>query len=60
MDDDVLLCECNSFACVKHLPVTLAEYEELRTLGYIVVPGHEETDDEIVRVTDNYLIVKGV
>jgi hypothetical protein len=53
------LCECGDSACARRVPVTLPEYEELRSspLRFLVVPGHEIPDVERVVETRNAYIV---
>ena len=57
------LCECSDAACATAVPLTLAAYEELRRspVRFLVVPGHESADVEIVvEAHDRYLVVEKV
>jgi len=59
MEFDRPLCECDSMECLEAVPITLDEWSDFQKEGFIVVPGHQEPTDEIVREGDGYLIVRG-
>ena len=55
------VCECADADCTLRLPLTLAQYEEVRSdpTQFVVVPGHEVPRIETVLVrTDAYEIVR--
>jgi hypothetical protein len=54
------LCECSNTDCTLLLPLTIAEYEAVRTdpRQFIVAPGHELPEIEsVVAQTSGYQIV---
>jgi hypothetical protein len=44
------VCECGTTSCVERVRMTLAEYEQARAepTQFVIVPGHEASDIEIV------------
>jgi hypothetical protein len=55
------LCECGDAACTQPVPMSLAEYEQVRVEGrhFFVVPGHEKPDIErVVATTERFLVVE--
>jgi hypothetical protein len=44
------VCECSDPTCTHRVPVTLAEYENVRSepTTFLVAPGHEHDDIELV------------
>src|SRR5436305_9612018 len=54
------LCECDQRDCTAHIPLTLAEYEDVRGIPnhFFVLPGHQHSSVEVVAASnDRYLIV---
>ena len=54
-------CECASLGCTEMLPLTLREYERIREhpRRFVVAPGHEQLDAEVVVETrSTYLVVQ--
>jgi hypothetical protein len=54
------VCECGRESCSQPLPLTIAEYEEVRSdpTHFVVVPEHVAPDIEtVVREGDGYLVV---
>lgn len=49
-DRTEFVCECSDPACTHRVPVSLAEYEEVRDepTTFLVLPGHEQDDIELV------------
>ena len=55
------LCECGDRNCIEQVPMTLVEYEGIRTdpTHFVVVPGHELPEIEsIVQVGDRFSVVR--
>jgi hypothetical protein len=55
------LCECGDDDCTEPISLTLAEYEEVRSVPthFAVAHGHEFIDVErVVRTTDRYEVVQ--
>jgi hypothetical protein len=44
------VCECGSASCVERIRMSLEEYERVRAdpTTFVIVPGHEEPDVEVV------------
>jgi hypothetical protein len=58
-----VLCECDRMSCIERLQLSAEEYEGVRAHGdrFIVVPGHERPEDEIViHERPGYLVVKKI
>jgi len=55
-------CECSRSECNSGFQVTIADYEAVRTSGrrFVVTPGHEEDDEEIIAKTPEYLVIEKV
>jgi hypothetical protein len=54
------LCECGNPDCVEEIPLTDAEYDEVRSQDdrFAVVPGHETaTLESVVSRTERFVIV---
>jgi hypothetical protein len=54
-------CECGSATCTEEIAMTLAEYEEVRTVPthFAVVPGHDLPQiEKVVKRTSSYLVVE--
>lgn len=55
------ICECVRAECTELIPMTVAEYEAIRTEStrFAVVPGHEDPEIEsIIERHPAYLVVK--
>jgi hypothetical protein len=55
------VCECGDEACVEHVEVPLAVYEQVRANArrFVVLPGHVTVEIEhVVMRTDGYAIVE--
>jgi hypothetical protein len=56
------ICECHDVACTRLVPLTLAEYEQVRTASrrFLSAPGHEEHDPHNRVVSDGgrYTVVE--
>jgi hypothetical protein len=46
------LCECGDKSCIEEVPLTLVEYEQIRSepTQFVVLPGHEVPDIERIVV----------
>lgn len=57
------VCECADATCNATIPLTRAEYEEVRSQPkhYVVVPGHElpEIEEVVERQPDHVVVDKG-
>jgi hypothetical protein len=54
-------CECSNLDCTLRVPMSLAEYEDVRSDStlFVVAPGHELPEiEEVVRRTDGYQVVR--
>lgn len=54
-------CECSNIDCTLRLPMSLAEYEQVRSdpAWFVVAPGHDLPEiEEVLRRTDAYQVVK--
>jgi hypothetical protein len=64
LDSDGLsdfLCECGDDDCTTPISMTLAEYEEVRSVPtyFAIAPGHETVDvEDVVRSGDRYAVVE--
>jgi hypothetical protein len=57
----LFLCECSRGDCVDRVPLTRAEYDDLRSdpARFVLVPGHERPSlERVVRVEDEYEVVE--
>jgi hypothetical protein len=55
------LCECGSRECTDPIPLTLAQYEEVRgdPTRFVVAPGHVVTDvEDVVASGEGFAIVE--
>jgi hypothetical protein len=55
------VCECSDGGCSQQIPLTLSEYEEVRSESrwFAIAPGHvTQAIEHVVRATDRYLIVE--
>ena len=56
-----LVCECGDVACVQHITLRRAEYEEVRAspTQFAVYPGHEIPElEDVVEKRDGYDIIR--
>ena len=54
------LCECSDDRCEELVRMTLDRYGSVRDAAdYLVAPGHQVEDAEIVRVTDGCWLYRG-
>jgi hypothetical protein len=54
------VCECLNTDCDEQVPLTIEEYEHVRSGSnrFIVLPGHYVTDvEQVVESSDRYLVV---
>jgi hypothetical protein len=54
-------CECSNLDCTLRLPMSLAEYEDVRSdpTLFVVAPGHDLPEiEEVLRRTDGYQVVR--
>jgi hypothetical protein len=53
------VCECEDRACRQFLRLTLPEYRDVRAdpKQFMVAPGHEGSDEEVMKVTERYVLV---
>jgi hypothetical protein len=64
LDSDGLsdfLCECGDDDCTTPISMTLAEYEEVRSVPtyFVIAPGHETVDvEDVVRSGHRYAVVE--
>ncbi len=57
------LCECGNADCLERVPMTLHEYERIRSnpVHFAFLAGHENPEVErIVERTDRYVVVEKV
>jgi hypothetical protein len=55
------VCECGDADCTAHLPISIAEYEEVRTEStqFAIVPGHQRPSIELlINRSPRYLVVR--
>ena len=55
------LCECGNPDCHESVPLTVAEYERVRSnpIHFAVVPGHEEPDvEQVVARTERFAVIE--
>lgn len=55
------VCECGYPTCAEQIPMTLAEYEHVRSepIWFVVVPGHELPEIErVLERLPSYLVVE--
>ena len=54
-------CECGNATCTETIPMTVADYEDMRTdpTCFAVLPGHEIPDlEDVVKRSDGFLVVR--
>jgi hypothetical protein len=53
------LCECAHESCLDHVQLTMGEYEHVRAdpTHFVLVPGHELPEAEIVRTENGRFVV---
>jgi hypothetical protein len=59
----MFVCECFKDDCAEHVPIPLDRYEQVRQepTRFVVLPGHEDLDVEVVvDKTDRYLVVRKI
>jgi hypothetical protein len=56
------MCECSDLDCLQRVELSLSVYEHVRAQAkrFLLVPGHERPEEEIVEQTDRYVIVRKV
>jgi hypothetical protein len=57
------LCECSNESCGETIALTMTEYDRVRTepTTFVIVPGHETPEIEVVRATSSsHMIVDKV
>jgi hypothetical protein len=57
------LCECSRYRCPDRVPLTLAEYAEVRSeeTHFLIVPEHlDPTIERIIRKTTKYAVVEKI
>jgi hypothetical protein len=57
------VCECASMECTEAVELTMTEYRSVRQNArrFVVVPGHEVVDAEVVvETTDRFMVVEKV
>jgi hypothetical protein len=54
------LCECEDPACTKVVHLTREEYEAVRThpKRFVLVPGHQGSDERVIEEQDAFTIVE--
>jgi hypothetical protein len=55
------ICECSDGTCAQRIPLTISEYEEVRSESrwFAILPGHLAAPIEhVVRETERYVIVE--
>ena len=54
------LCECEDERCTTIVLLTAAEYEEVRSRSrrFVVAPGHQEDDDQVVARHDGFTVIE--
>ncbi len=63
LDDTDFICECADVECMEKIRMTLADYEELRSVStrFAVKPGHVLPAEElIVEERPDYLVVEKI
>jgi hypothetical protein len=58
------VCECADETCVERVPMTAAQYDELRAIParFVVIPGHEATPlvEKVLFRTNEFSIVRKI
>lgn len=58
------VCECADETCVERVPMTAAQYDELRAIParFVVIPGHEATPlvEKVLFRTNGFSIVRKI
>jgi hypothetical protein len=54
------LCECEEELCTTIVLLTAAEYEGVRSRSrrFVVAPGHQEEDDQVVDRHDGFTVIE--
>src|SRR4051794_35055209 len=63
-DNISFVCECADETCVERVPLTPAQYDELRAIParFVVIPGHEATPlvEKVLFRTNEFSIVRKI
>jgi hypothetical protein len=54
------LCECSDLECVARVEVPASVYERVRADAeqFLVLPGHQRPEEEIVERTEDHVVVR--
>jgi hypothetical protein len=55
------LCECSNLECTDAVPLTLLDYERVRSRSnqFVIVPGHEIPEiEQVTSASDSYFLVR--
>ena len=54
------LCECDDPRCTEVIPLTRAQYEEIRAGSriFVVAPGHQTQRDRVVAEHDGFTVIE--
>jgi hypothetical protein len=54
------LCECEEEGCTEVVLLRRTEYEEVRShpRRFLVVPGHQEADDQLIRDENGFSVIE--
>jgi hypothetical protein len=54
------VCECAAEGCLEPVPLTPAAFDALydQDSVYVVAPGHENKDDEVLERLEHYVLVR--
>ena len=55
------LCECSNLECTDAVPLTLLDYERVRSRSnqFVIVPGHEIPEiEQVTSASDGYFVVR--
>jgi aerobic-type carbon monoxide dehydrogenase small subunit (CoxS/CutS family) len=55
------LCECSNPECTDAVPLTLLDYERVRSCSnqFVIVPGHEIPEiEQVTSASDGYFVVR--
>lgn len=56
----LFVCECFDESCAEHVPLTVEEYEHIRSRPdhFVILPGHLDPEiEEVVETCDRFLVV---
>ena len=56
------LCECEEERCTNLVGLTRTEYEAVRAnpKSFVLVPGHQETDDIVLREEAAFIVIEKI